>query len=49
VDALTDVMQEALTTSKVKLKKMADLAYENVVARHNIDTEAAKLAQHIKA
>jgi glycosyltransferase involved in cell wall biosynthesis len=49
VDMLTDIMQEALATTKAKRKKMADLAYENVVARHNIDTEAAKLAEHIKA
>lgn len=49
VDALTEVMQEALATPKAKLKAMADLAYEKVIARHNIDTEAAKLAQHIEA
>ena len=49
VDALAEVMQEALTTSKIKLNKMSELAYEKVIERHNIDTEAAKLAQHIKA
>lgn len=49
VDALTSVMKEALTTNKSKLKEMSDLAYAKVVARHGIDTEAAKLAQYIKA
>lgn len=49
VDALTDVMQLALTTPKTKLKKMADLAYEAVTSRHNIDIEAEKLIQHMKA
>jgi glycosyltransferase involved in cell wall biosynthesis len=49
VDALAKVMQEALATSKPKLKAMSDLAYQKVIERHNIDTEAAKLALHIKA
>lgn len=49
VDALAEIMQEALETPKNKLKKMSDLAYEKVISRHNIDIEAAKLAQHIKA
>jgi len=49
VDALAEVLQEALATSKPKRDKMSAFAYESVIARHNIDTEAAKLAQHIKA
>ncbi len=49
VDALAEVLQEALATSKPKRDNMAALAYESVIERHNIDTEAAKLAQHIKA
>jgi glycosyltransferase involved in cell wall biosynthesis len=49
VDALASVMQEAIATPKAKLKKMSDLAYKKVLARHNINTETAKLAQHIKA
>lgn len=49
VEALAEVMQESLSTTKEKRIKMADMAYENVVARHNIDIEAAKLAEYIKA
>jgi colanic acid/amylovoran biosynthesis glycosyltransferase len=49
VDALAEVLQEALATSKPRRDKMSALAYESVIERHNIDTEAAKLAQHIKA
>lgn len=49
VEALTDAMQQALTVPKRKLQSMGNLAYESVVLRHNIDTEAGKLAMHIKA
>jgi glycosyltransferase involved in cell wall biosynthesis len=49
VDSLANMMSEALKTNKTKLKKMSDLAYSKVVSRHNIDQEATKLAQHIKA
>jgi glycosyltransferase involved in cell wall biosynthesis len=49
IDGLASAMNEALKTHKTTLKKMANLAYKKVVARHNIDQEAAKLAQHIKA
>jgi glycosyltransferase involved in cell wall biosynthesis len=49
VDALAEVMREALFTSKSKLQTMADLAFESVTEKHNIDTEALKLAMYFKA
>jgi colanic acid/amylovoran biosynthesis glycosyltransferase len=49
VDALAEVMREALFTSKSKLQTMADLAFDSVTEKHNIDTEALKLAKYIKA
>ena len=49
VDDLSKAMREALTMPVVALQKMGDAAYERVIARHNIDIEAAKLAEHIKA
>ena len=49
VDDLTKAMREALTLPVESLQKMGDAAYTRVIARHNIDIEAAKLAEHIKA
>jgi glycosyltransferase involved in cell wall biosynthesis len=49
VDDLSKAIREALTLPVEDLQKMGDAAYECVIARHNIDIEAAKLAQHIKA
>ena len=49
VDDLTKSMREALTLPVESLQKMGDAAYTRVIARHNIDIEAAKLAEHIKA
>ena len=49
VDNLTNVMREALVTPIARLQSMGNAAFERVIARHNIDTEAHKLAQHIKA
>jgi len=49
VEALAKVLEEALATPEATRKKMATLAYESVIARHHIDTEAAKLATYIKA
>ncbi len=46
---LTETMREALTTPVARLQTMGDAAFERVIARHNIDIEAAKLAEHIKA
>ena len=49
VDDLSKAMREALTMPVETLQKMGDAAYMRVIARHNIDIEAAKLAEHIKA
>ncbi len=49
IDALTTAMHEALNTPLDTLQKMGEAAYSRVIARHNIDTEATKLAKYIKA
>ena len=49
VEALTKAMREALTLPVETLQKMGDAAYTRVTARHDIDIEAAKFAEHIKA
>ena len=49
VDDLSKAMREALTMPVETLQKMGDAAHTRVIARHNIDIEAAKLAKHIKA
>ncbi len=49
IDDLTKAMLEALSTPLAGLQKMGDTAYAIVIQRHNIDIEAAKLAEHIKA
>lgn len=46
---LTAKMKALLTAPLPVLQQMGDLAYERVITRHNIDTEAAKLAEHFKA
>ncbi|MES2501452.1 MAG: glycosyltransferase family 4 protein [Pseudomonadota bacterium] len=45
IDDLALTMQKALSTPIDKLQEMGEMAYQQVVARHNIDTEANKLAQ----
>ena len=49
VDDLSKAMREALALPIVTLQQMGDAAYTRVIARHNVDTEAAKLAEHFKA
>ena len=49
VEDLHKAMREALTLPVETLQKMGDAAYIRVIARHNIDIEAAKLAEHFKA
>lgn len=49
VDDLAKTMLQALQTPIEQLQSMGNAAYNCVIARHNIDIEAAKLAQHIKA
>ena len=48
VSNLTHAMREALSTPIATLQQMGDAAYARVITRHNIDIEAAKLAQYIK-
>lgn len=48
VNNLTNTIREALSTPIATLQQMGDAAYARVIARHNIDIEAAKLAAHIK-
>jgi colanic acid/amylovoran biosynthesis glycosyltransferase len=49
VDSLAKTIHKLLNTNQDTLQQMGDSAFERVVARHQIDTEAAKLAVHIKA
>jgi colanic acid/amylovoran biosynthesis glycosyltransferase len=49
VDSLAKTIHKLLNTDQDTLQQMGDSAFERVVARHQIDTEAAKLAVHIKA
>ena len=44
VDALVDAMKAALNTPQKQLQAMGDDAFLRVTVRHDIDTEAAKLA-----
>ena len=48
VEDLSQTMQHALSTSLEKLQEMGETAYTSVVARHDIDIEAAKLANHFR-
>jgi colanic acid/amylovoran biosynthesis glycosyltransferase len=44
IDALTETIQNFLSTTDDELKTMGDAAYLRVIERHSINTEAAKLA-----
>jgi len=44
VTELADAMEQVLSKSSTQLSAMGDAAYARVTARHNIDTEANKLA-----
>ena len=44
VDALAAAMQACLDAPQEKLARMGEAGYRSVLARHDIDTEAAKLA-----
>ena len=48
VDALAVAMEKCLATDISRLQEMGDLAHDRVLERHDIDTEAAKLAVHFK-
>lgn len=45
VNELAKAMEECLSTPLADLQKMGDAAHMRVIARHSIDTEAAKLAE----
>lgn len=49
VDSLTHTMQQALATPLEQLQKMGEIAYQHVIVRHDIDTEASKLAELIQS
>jgi glycosyltransferase involved in cell wall biosynthesis len=48
VVALADAVASCLTTPVVQLATMGEQAHRRVLERHNIDTEATKLAEHFK-
>lgn len=48
VNDLTQTIQRALSTSKERLQEMGEVAFITVTARHHIDIEAAKLANHFR-
>jgi len=45
VDALADTMRDCLETPSEVLERFGEAAYRKVIAHHNVDTEAAKLAK----
>jgi len=45
IEALMAAMEDFLAKSDDELKKMGDAAYQRVMKRHSIDTEATKLAE----
>jgi colanic acid/amylovoran biosynthesis glycosyltransferase len=45
VEDLADAMDDCLAKPLEELQRMGDAGHERVVARHSIDTEAAKLAK----
>ena len=47
IDALVHAMQQCLETAPARLQAIGDAAYERVIQRHNVDTEATKLAELI--
>ena len=49
VHNLSETMHKALLTPIKILQTMGDAAHDRVIVRHNIDIEAAKLAEHFRA
>ncbi|WEK28389.1 MAG: glycosyltransferase family 4 protein [Candidatus Pseudomonas phytovorans] len=49
VDELAQAMAECLAQPAEELQRMGEAAYQRVLQRHDIDTEAAKLAGYFKA
>ena len=48
ITALSNTIREALSTPVARLQEMGDAAFASVIARHHIDSEAAKLAECMK-
>lgn len=48
VDALADAMAQCLDTPAAQLSAMGAAAHARVLLRHSVDTEAAKLAGHLR-
>jgi len=48
VEALTEAMLECLQQPVQALQRMGEAAYQRVLQRHDIDTEAARLVSHFK-
>lgn len=48
IEDLSQTIQRALSTPLEKLQEMGAAAYTRVIARHDIDVEAAKLASHFR-
>ena len=49
VEELAQAMAECLAQPAEALQRMGEAAYQRVLQRHDIDTEAAKLAGYFKA
>ena len=49
LDALTTALEDCLLLAPKDLERMGENAYRTVIARHSIDTEAAKLADLFKS
>lgn len=49
VDALADTLEQCVKTSPEQLQRMGEAGYARVLARHTVDTEAAKIVRHIGA
>jgi glycosyltransferase involved in cell wall biosynthesis len=49
VEDLSSAIEDCLATSAEQLQRFGDAAYERVIARHSIDIEAHKLADHFRS
>lgn len=49
VDELAEAMADCLCQPADVLQRMGEAAYQRVLQRHDIDTEAARLAAYFKA
>ncbi len=48
-DVLVATLLSSIVATKTKLNKISTVVYESVIARHNINTQASKLAKHTEA